>query len=317
MNINIMLKNKKKNFFSILGILFILIPSNSYASILTIFKPLGFIAAAIAHNVTKVEVILPDGATVQNYYLRPLDLVKIKHSDFIILIGDQIEPFFLKKAINYFKKKTIVLSEVKRIKFLLTHNSDFEKNKKKQKNTLQNKKEINTISYDMHIWLSPQIALESATVIHDMLLKLIPQKKNIIDKNLKHFKSCLSKTNKDIKKNISSIKERKYFTFHNACKYFEKFYGLYPLGRFTRYPGIQTGAKYLYEIKNQLLKKKARCIFTEPHLNSNVVDVITRGINIKKKNLDLFGIAIPLVQNSYVNFLVKLSNQYISCLKHV
>ena len=52
----------------------------------------------------------------------------------------------------------------------------------------------------MHLWLSPQIALESAIVIHDMLLKSMPQKKITIDKNLKYFKLCLSKINKDIKK---------------------------------------------------------------------------------------------------------------------
>ncbi|WP_186821874.1 zinc ABC transporter substrate-binding protein ZnuA [Buchnera aphidicola] len=312
-----MSKNKKKVFFSILGMLLILIPNNGYATILTVFRPLGFIAAAIADKVTKVEVILPNGATVQNYYFRPLDLIKIKNSDFIILIGDEIEPFFLKKAVNYFKKKTVVLSKVKKINFLLTHDINLKKNKKKQKNTLQNKKEINNILYDMHIWLSPQIALESSIAIHDMLLKLIPQKKNILDANLKNFKLCLSKTNKDIKKNISSIKEKKYFTFHNAYKYFENFYGLHPLGRFKKYPGIQTSIRYLYEVRNQILKKKARCIFTEPQFHSNIIDVITRGNNIQKGSLDLFGTAIPLVKNSYVNFLVKLSNQYISCLKNI
>ncbi|WP_044006052.1 zinc ABC transporter substrate-binding protein ZnuA [Buchnera aphidicola] len=312
-----MLKNKKKKFFSILAILFILMPNNSYASILTVFKPLGFIAAAIAHNVTNVEVIPPNGTTVENYYLLPFDLIKIKHSDFIILIGDQIEPFFFKKAVKYFKKKTIVLTKIKNIKFLLKHKSNFKKGKKKQKNTLQNKKEINNISYDMYLWLSPQIALESAIVIHDMLLKSMPQKKITIDKNLKYFKLCLSKTNKDIKKNVLSIKEKKYFTFHNTYKYFEKFYGLHPSGQFKTYPGIKTGVQYLYKIKNELLKKQAICVFIEPQFHANIIDFIIQGTNIQKENLDLFGTAIPLVQDSYVNFLVKLSNQYISCLKKI
>lgn len=177
MNINIMLKNKKKFFFSIFTILLILFSNNSHACILTSFKPLGFIAAAIAHKVTQVDVILPEAIKAENYYLRPLDLIKIKNSDLIILIGNEEEPFFLKKAIDFFKKRTLILSKVKSIKLLLIKNFNFQENKKKQKNTLQYKKEINNISYDMHLWLSPKIALKSAIVIHDMLLKLIPQKK--------------------------------------------------------------------------------------------------------------------------------------------
>ncbi|WAI03395.1 MAG: zinc ABC transporter substrate-binding protein [Buchnera aphidicola (Myzus persicae)] len=201
------------------------------------------------------------------------------------------------------------------MKLFLIYNSKNLIDKKRQKNTLQKKKEINNILYDIHVWLSPKIALESAIAIHNMLIKIIPQKKIIIDNNLKNFKLSLLKLDENIKARLLSFKEKKYFIFHNAYKYFEKYYQLHPIGYFEKYPGIQTGARSLYEIKEQLLKKKATCIFTEPQFNTNIIDVIIRRTNIHKGLLDPLGITIPLSKDSYLKFLLQLSNQYIRCFK--
>jgi len=180
---------------------------------------------------------------------------------------------------------------------------------------LQNKEDINNISYDINIWLSPKIALESAIIIHDMLIKIKPQKKKIIDHNLQEFKANLLKLDKDISTNFLPIKEKKYFTVQNIYKYFEKHYKLNSLGNFEKLSRVQVGARNLYEIKQDLLQKKATCIFTELQFNKNIIDTIIRGTNIRKGILDSIGIAIPLHKNSYLIFLLQLSNQYIRCLQ--
>ncbi|WP_187308331.1 zinc ABC transporter substrate-binding protein ZnuA [Buchnera aphidicola] len=313
---NIILNKKKINFFTILVIILLsLLPTLANATIVTMFKPLGFIAAAIADGITTVEVITPNGTTIHNYSLRPLDIMKIKNSDFVILIGNNAEPIFLKKIIDHLKKKYIELISKKRIKSLLICNSKCFIDKKKQKNTLQNNYQINNISYDMHIWLSPEIALESATIIHNMLITIMPKKKILIEKNFKKFKRSLLALDNTIRNNFVSIKQKKYFIFHDAYKYFETYYKLHPVGYFKKYPGIQTGARSLYEIRNQLIDKKAICIFTEPQFNADIIDVIIRGTKVHKGFLDPLGVTIPLSKDSYLKFLLQLSNQYVRCLK--
>jgi zinc transport system substrate-binding protein len=106
MKINIMLN--KKNFFQCLFISILYVLSNyANATIVTIIKPLGFIASAIAHGVTSVEVIVPNYSTMHNYSLRPLDVIKIKNADFIVFIGNTAEPTYFKKIIHRFKKKIL------------------------------------------------------------------------------------------------------------------------------------------------------------------------------------------------------------------
>ncbi|WP_172599337.1 metal ABC transporter solute-binding protein, Zn/Mn family [Buchnera aphidicola] len=101
-----MLKNKKIFRILITSILyFISISAN--ASIVTTIKPLGFIASAIADKITSVEVIIPNSYIMNNYSLRPLDILKIKQADFIVLTDNKVESSFLKKIIHKFKKKIL------------------------------------------------------------------------------------------------------------------------------------------------------------------------------------------------------------------
>jgi zinc transport system substrate-binding protein len=188
------------------------------------------------------------------------------------------------------------------------------KKQKKLPNTIPKNQKINDLSYDMHIWLSPPIAIESAIAIHDMLINIMPKKKYLIDQNLKQFKKKMMLIEKKIKNTMHSIKEKKYFVFHNAYQYFEKYYKIYPLRTLINLPGFQTGAKELYEIKKNLQKYQASCIFIEPQFNTNIINIIIRGTNIHTCVLDPLGTSIPLSQDSYIKFLFQLSNQYIRCL---
>jgi zinc transport system substrate-binding protein len=43
--------------------------------------------------------------------------------------------------------------------------------------------------YNMHLWLSPEIARLSAVAIHDKLLELMPQSRAKLDANLKDFEA--------------------------------------------------------------------------------------------------------------------------------
>lgn len=50
--------------------------------------------------------------------------------------------------------------------------------------------------YNMHVWLSPEIAKVTAIAIHDRLLELMPQNKDKLDANLRQFENLLTQTDK-------------------------------------------------------------------------------------------------------------------------
>ncbi|KAB1767863.1 zinc ABC transporter substrate-binding protein ZnuA, partial [Klebsiella pneumoniae] len=169
--------------------------------------------------------------------------------------------------------------------------------------------------YNMHLWLSPEIARLSAVAIHDKLLELMPQSRAKLDSNLQQFETALAATDKQVSNELAPLKGKGYFVFHDAYGYFEKHYGLTSLGHFTVNPEIQPGAQRLHEIRTQLVEQKATCVFAEPQFRPAVIEAVARGTSVRMGTLDPLGTGITLGKTSYPQFLTQLANQYSSCLK--
>ncbi|WP_230197095.1 zinc ABC transporter substrate-binding protein ZnuA [secondary endosymbiont of Heteropsylla cubana] len=287
----------------------------AHAAILTSIRPLGFIAAAIADKVIPVEVMLPDHASPHTYTLRPTDGLRLKKADILIWVGPELESFLSGLTFSLPTKRCITLSKEKRIIPLL---------KKSRLNTYKySLSDINQNynfghqhgKYDMHLWLSPIIAEHIAQIIYEHLLELIPTQKKLLDENLQIFKNLLIENNKKIANILSPVRNKGYYVLHDAYGYYEKYYGLMPLGYFSITPEIQPGVQTLHKIRKQLIKKKAICIFSEPQFNSASIKSVARGQDVYIGMLDPLGIDISLDKGSYMRFLLNLSKQYINCLE--
>ncbi|MCH3841314.1 zinc ABC transporter substrate-binding protein, partial [Campylobacter jejuni] len=92
----------------------------------------------------------------------------------------------------------------------------------------------------------PEVAKVTAIAIHDRLLELMPQNKDKLDANLRQFENLLTQTDKNVGNMLTPVQGKGYFVFHDAYGYFEKHYGLSPLGHFTVNPEIQPGAQRLH-----------------------------------------------------------------------
>jgi len=169
--------------------------------------------------------------------------------------------------------------------------------------------------YNMHIWMSPEVARLAAVAIHQKLVEVMPQSRAKLDANLRDFEAQLAETDKQVGTELAPVKGKGYFVFHDAYGYYEKHYGLTPLGHFTVNPEIQPGAQRLHDIRTQLVEQKATCVFAEPQFRPAVVESVARGTSVRMGTLDPLGTNIALSKTSYAQFLKQLSNQYASCLK--
>ena len=297
----------------------------AHADVVTSIKPLGFIASAIAEGVTPVTVVLPDGASEHDYALRPSDVRRIKNADLLVWVGPEMESFVTRSASQLPANKNLELSALPVIQsHLVGEVENDHDHASSPANTLNSANSSDgelsdshshQETYNMHIWLSPDIALMSATAIHDRLVQSMPAQKTKLDSNLSKFKASLKDADEHIRQKLSSVKDKRYYVFHDAYTYFEQHYGLSPLGYFTVNPEIQPGAQKLNEIRTQLTQHKAQCVFAEPQFRPAVIDAVSRGTTVQKGTLDPLGSNISLSQDSYVKFLSQLSSQYVSCLK--
>ncbi|WP_341764961.1 metal ABC transporter solute-binding protein, Zn/Mn family [Candidatus Providencia siddallii] len=225
-----------------------------------------------------------------------------------------MEKFLQKPISRLSKNKHIAVTELNSIKSLLITDfyskNNYFNNKDKDKN---NKYRIN-YQYNMHVWLSPKIACIIAQSICNNLIKIYPEKKEKLRLNFYEFKKNIKQNDILVNNILNSSRKKKYFVFHDAYSYFEKYYKLSPLGCFTINPEIQPGIKKIYQIQNQFIINKVQCIFLEPQFNSAVINNIIKKTKINIGILDPLGIGLPIYRDSYMKFLIRLSKQYVNCL---
>lgn len=283
---------------------------SAQAAVLASVRPLGFIAAAIADGVMPTEVLLPDGASPHDFALRPSDIQRMRTADLVVWVGPEMEAFMTKSVAQLPPNRQVEIAALPAVKPMLIKGSDDDEHDHDHDDADHHHGE-----YNMHVWLSPEIARETAIVIHNKLVQLVPQKKQQLDANLSHFEESLTKADKNLGSILQPVQGKGYFVFHDAYGYFEKHFGLSPLGHFTINPEIQPGAQRLHLIRTQLVEQKATCVFAEPQFRPAVITAVAQGTKVRMGTLDPLGSGIELGADSYVNFLSQLTNQYLSCLK--
>ena len=291
------------------------------AAVVTSLKPLGFIASAIADGVTETQVLLPDGASEHDYSLRPSDAKRLQNADLVVWIGPEMEAFMNKSTQSIPEAKKVTIAQLDGVKPLLMKGADDDdddhaaEGEHDHAHAEKGDAHHHHGDYNMHLWLSPEIARLSAVAIHDKLVELMPQSRARLDANLKDFEATLATTDKQVANELAPVKGKGYFVFHDAYGYYEKHYGLTPLGHFTVNPEIQPGAQRLHQIRTQLVEQKATCVFAEPQFRPAVVESVARGTTVRMGTLDPLGTNIQLSKESYPAFLTQLATQYASCLK--
>ncbi|MCG5048266.1 zinc ABC transporter substrate-binding protein ZnuA [Pectobacterium brasiliense] len=289
--------------------------SAASAAVITSIRPLGFIASAIADGVTPTEVLLPDGASPHDYALRPSDVQRLQSAELVIWVGPEMEAFLGKPLAKVSPEKQITLSALPAIKSELEKEAGHDHEDDHEQAHDDDADGHHHGEYNMHIWLSPEMTKQAAIAIHAKLLELMPQNKDKLDANLLYFTDKIGQADEKIVKMLAPVQGKGYFVFHDAYGYFEKHYGLSPLGHFTVNPEIQPGAQRLHQIRTQLVEHKAVCVFAEPQFRPAVINAVAKGTDVRSGVLDPLGSNIALGRDSYADFLLQLSNQYVSCLE--
>ncbi|MFZ4832057.1 zinc ABC transporter substrate-binding protein ZnuA [Rouxiella sp. Mn2063] len=298
--------SSKRSLFAVVLLGLSTFTAGADATVLTSIRPLGFIASAIADGVTPTEVLLPDGASPHDYALRPSDLQRMRSADLVVWIGPEMEAFMTKSIAQLPPNRVVEVAAIPQVHELLLKGEDDDDH---------DHDGHHHGDYNMHLWLSPQAAKFAAINIHDRLVKLMPQQKSKLDANLVQFTEQLTQVDTKLATMLQPVQGKGYFVFHDAYGYFEKHFGLSPLGHFTINPAIQPGAQRLHQIRTQLVEHKAVCVFAEPQFRPAVIKTVAQGTTVRMGTLDPLGSGIVLGKDSYVNFLSQLANEYVSCLK--
>ena len=284
-------------------------------SIASSIRPIAMLLTAVTGDETSVNILLPGNMSPHNYRLKFSDIKLIKESELFFWIGPNLESGISKAVKTHGTTNIIKLMDIDDLSWPKTtgelghSHSNLNHGHDNEHESYEGVKD----NRDHHIWLSPQNAVAIVATINDLLGKKFPDKKEFFEKNTNNFEASLKSLNITIRERLEEIKHKGFLVAHDGYRHFVDFYDLNQLGIVDLTDDISPSAKHKGNL-NKLIDKTS-CIFTDPQHTSKVANQLAKKFNIKSRELDLMGHNIPLGKNSYIDFLSKLSETVVECLK--
>ena len=315
----------KSTIFTLTVALFlVLTPLKAEISVVTSIKPLHSLTSYIMEGVGEPELIIDGVASPHNFQIKPSHAKMLQNADLVIWIGEDLESF-LPTALKSIPKDAVV--------FELLDQSGLKKLKFREKNIFEGhddhghdehaKKEDDHDdhghddhghghgSFDPHIWLDPANAKVIVKKITNQLSKIDKDNASTYKANSKKVIKDLDGLIKEVKNEIN--KDASFVVFHDAYQYFEKRFGLNVIGALTVNPDVMPGAEQLSEIREVIEHEKAKCIFSEPQFNPNIINSIASDTGVKTGVLDPLGANIDKGKNMYFDLIKDMSNSLKDC----
>ena len=315
----------KSTIFTLTAALFlVLTPLKAEISVVTSIKPLHSLTSYIMEGVGEPELIIDGVASPHNFQIKPSHAKMLQNADLVIWIGEDLESF-LPTALKSIPKDAVV--------FELLDQSGLKKLKFREKNIFEGhddhghdehaKKEDDHDdhghddhghghgSFDPHIWLDPANAKVIVKKITNQLSKIDKDNASTYKANSKKVIKDLDGLIKEVKNEIN--KDASFVVFHDAYQYFEKRFGLSVIGALTVNPDVMPGAEQLSEIREVIEHEKAKCIFSEPQFNPNIINSIASDTGVKTGILDPLGANINKGKGMYFQLIKDMSRSLKDC----
>lgn len=278
--------------------------------ILTSIKPIQMITLELTKGVVTPEALLPASASPHDYALRPSDVRKIKQADLVIWFGDGLEPFMA--SLIEGKPNVVTISQLKDLplqKFTTdAHDEDGDEHEHEHEHHHHHG------MINPHFWLGIDAVKGVAKAISHQLIELDAVHADAYSKNLTEFLTQLDATDHEIASQLSPIKDKPYYVFHDAYGYFESHFNLHHQGHFTVSPERKPGAKTIAHIRETLAHYSHVCVFAEPQFKPAIVKTVVSGTDANIGELDPLGTSIEVKAGSYFQFLHQLADHFTQCL---
>lgn len=270
-------------------------------TVLTSIKPIQLIATELTQGVSDVDVLIPANASPHDYALRPSDVKRIQNADVIVWYGNDLEPFLTKPLSG--RESVLTLSQVDGLA-LREYGGDHHDHHGHDHG-----------NHDPHFWLGYKTTKQVAQAITNKLSKSDAENAQQYQENLVSFLLKLEQQQQRLEEQLTAVKDKGYYVFHDAYGYFEQDFELNHLGHFTVSPDRKPGAKTLIKIRKALSEKQAVCVFSEPQFTPAVIQSVTRGSDARVGVLDPLGTDVPVKIGAYFEFRQNLADSFSDCLK--
>ncbi len=280
--------------------------AHALPQVLATIKPIHSLAAAVMKGVGAPELLIQGAQSEHSYALKPTDAARIRRAQIIFEIGPDLETYLVRPLATLASKgKVIALETAPKIQLLPARRGGF----------WENGGDSDEGPTDPHIWLDPENAIAMTRAIATALVRIDPAHAASYDANRDHEVAAVRAEEGRLRDVLGPLRGRSYLVFHDAYRYFERRFGLSPIGAVTVAPERPVGPRRIEMLRTEILKGRVSCVFREPQFSPRLIDTLVEGTPTKTGILDPLGAALVPGPNLYQKLLQGLSDSLTSCLR--
>lgn len=239
--------------------------------------PQKYFVEKIGGQLVEIEVMVPPGATPEQYEPKPMQMAAISKSKIYFACGVPFEAIWLPKVAAANPKMIVVHTE----KGIQKRQIEAHSHEEHAGGGAHDEEDTS----DPHIWLSPPLVILQARAIFTTLTANDPQNRQSYETNYKNFISELVNLDLSISRLFQSQRESvSFMVFHPAWGYFADAYGLKQVP--VEVEGKEPRAKDLDNFIKRARELKIKTIFVQPQYSPKSAQTIADAIGGKLVHAD-------------------------------
>jgi zinc transport system substrate-binding protein len=153
-----------------------------------------------------------------------------------------------------------------------------------------------------------------AAYIEATLSKRFPPHAARFRENRKALDAKLQALDEELRNTTAPLKAKPFAVYHDAIQYFEHRYGLKAVGSILIAQDVAPGGKRLTDLRRQIAKLNALCVFAEPQSDPRMLQAVAEGSTARMGVLDAEGLALEPGPDLYFTLMRGLAKSLRACL---
>lgn len=142
------------------------------------------------------------------------------------------------------------------------------------------------LTYNAHIWLAPENAIQMVRNLRDGLSALLPDQKDRIAENAEAYIERLTALDEELRAAIEPLPRKQIVTFHEAFPYFARAYGLEVAAVVALEPDEPISPRMLKQVIEKVRAAGNPPLFSEPQYESTVLRTVAQETGAPVYELD-------------------------------
>lgn len=303
-------------FLAGLALAFAAAPAGAAPTVATDIPPVHSIVARVMQGVGTPQVIVPPGASLHGFALRPSGAGLLAEADAVIWIGPDLTPW-LEGPVEALAggARVLALAEAEGIAHLpLREGGPFEAADHDHGQDDHDHDEHGDEALDAHIWLDPRNGTAMAAAVAGVLAAIDPENAAAYAANASAFAAEMAALEAELAALLAPVSGRPYVVFHDAYQHFEARFAMPAAGSATLGDADQPSAARVAAVRDRIRESGAACVFAEPQFEPRLIATLTEGTGARTGTLDPEGAGLAPGPDLYPTLLRGIAEALETCL---